>query len=81
MARLVGIDLPRNKRIDVALTYIFGIGPKISQDILSATGIDSSTRVKDLSEDDIVKLRAAFSSYVLEGDLRRKISQDIRRYG
>lgn len=79
MARLVGIDLPRNKRIDVALTYIYGIGPKLASDILTAIGLDFSVRVKDLAEDDIVKLRNEIANFVVEGDLRRRNSQDIRR--
>lgn len=79
MARISGVDLPRNKRIEVGLTYIYGVGLKTSQDILEKVGIDLSTRVKDLSEDEIVKLRAALSEYSIEGDLRRQISQNIRR--
>ncbi len=79
MARLVGIDLPRNKRIDVALTYIYGIGPKLASDILTVIGLDFSVRVKDLAEDDVVKLRNELTRFVLEGDLRRRNSQDIRR--
>ena len=79
MARISGVDLPRNKRIEVGLTYLYGIGLKTSQDILSKVGIDLSTRVKDLSEDEIVKLRGALAEYSIEGDLRRQISQNIRR--
>jgi small subunit ribosomal protein S13 len=79
MARISGVDLPRNKRIEVGLTYVFGIGPKISRDILEKLGISLDTRVKDLSEDEIVKLRAAISEIPIEGDLRRQINQNIRR--
>ncbi len=81
MARLVGIDLPSNKRIEIALTYIFGIGLKTSQSILKKTKIDVDTRVKNLVEDDIVKLRNEIRLFMVEGDLRRKVTQDIRRLG
>ena len=79
MARLSGVDLPKNKRVIIALTYIFGVGPKRSEDILAKTKIDINTRVKDLSEDEVLKLRDALSEYVIEGDLRRRIAQDIKR--
>lgn len=79
MARIQGIDLPRNKRIEIALTYIFGIGLKLCQTILKSTGVNPDTRTKDLSEDEIVKLREAVGRYVTEGDLRRQINQNIRR--
>lgn len=79
MARISGVDLPRNKRIIIALTYIFGIGPKFAELICKETGVDESTRVKDLSEDEILKLRDAVNTRVIEGDLRRRISMDIRR--
>lgn len=79
MARLVGVDLPREKRLEVALTYIFGIGPKIAADILAACQINPDTRVKNLSEDEVVKLREALSHYPLEGDLRRRVNLDIKR--
>ena len=79
MARLAGVDLPKNKRIIIGLTYIFGIGPKISEIILDRTKIDSDTRVKDLSEDEIVKLRNILREYEIEGDLRRKVQQDVKR--
>lgn len=81
MARITGVDLPKNKRVIIALTYIFGIGPKRSQLILEATGIDPSTRVKDLSEDEIIKIRDGVVQYVVEGDLKRQINQNIRRLG
>jgi len=80
MARLVGVDLPREKRLEVALTYIFGIGRTRSLETLKATGVSGDTRVKDLSEDDLVKLREHIEgNYRVEGDLRREVSADIRR--
>lgn len=80
MARIVGVDLPRDKRMEVALTYIFGIGPKSAQNILAATGIDSNTRSRDLTEDEIAKLRVELEkNYNVEGDLRREVSLNIKR--
>ena len=79
MARISGVDLPRNKRIVIALTYIYGIGPKISTDILKQTKINEDTKVKDLSEDEIVRLRNILREYEIEGDLRRKVQLNIRR--
>ncbi len=80
MARLVGVDLPRDKRLEVALTYIFGIGRTRSLATLKATGVSGDLRVKDLSEDDLVKLREFIeANYRVEGDLRREVSADIRR--
>lgn len=79
MARIGGVELPRNKRIEVALTYIYGVGIKISKKILSDTGVSPDVRVKDLSEADIVKLRDAVRGYVTEGDLRRQVSLNIKR--
>jgi small subunit ribosomal protein S13 len=80
MARLVGVDLPRDKRLEVALTYIFGIGRTRSLETLKATGVSGDTRVKDLSEDDLVKLREYIEgNFRVEGDLRREVSADIRR--
>ena len=81
MARLVGVDLPKNKRVVIALTYIQGIGLNTSEKILAKLNIDINLRVKDLSEQHIVQLRHEFQSLVLEGDLRRQISQNIRRLG
>jgi len=81
MARLVGVDLPKNKRVVIALTYIQGIGLNTSENILAKLKIDFNLRVKDLSEQHIVQLRHEFQSLVLEGDLRRQISQNIRRLG
>jgi small subunit ribosomal protein S13 len=79
MARLSGVDLPKNKRIEIALTYIFGVGLVKSQEILKKTKIDLNVKVKDLSEDEIVKIREALRSYTIEGDLRRQVSQNVRR--
>ena len=79
MARISGVDLPRNKRIEMALTYIFGIGLTRAQEIINKVKIDPDIRVKDLSEDEIVKLREIISQYIIEGDLKRQISQDVRR--
>lgn len=80
MARIAGVDLPRDKRIEIALTYIYGIGLKSSQDILAETGVNPDIRVRDLSEDDISKLREEIDrSYRVEGDLRRDVALDIKR--
>ena len=79
MARLEGVDLPKNKRIIIALTYIHGIGPVYSDKILSKLKIDPSTRTKDLTEKNIVDLRAELQTYITEGDLKRVVSQNIRR--
>lgn len=80
MARIAGVDLPREKRVDVALTYIFGIGPTSSTKILDETGIDAATRVRDLTDGEISKLREVIErEYRVEGDLRRQISMNIRR--
>ena len=79
MARIAGIDLPKDKRIEIGLTYIYGIGRKTAQDILAKTGINPDTRVKDLTESDEAKLREAVDGYVVEGDLRRQVALDIKR--
>lgn len=80
MARISGIDLPRDKRIEVALTYIFGIGPHRAAEVLAKTGINPDTRVKDLTEDDEAKLRDAIEhQYIIEGDLRRETAMNIKR--
>ena len=80
MARISGVDIPNNKRIEYALTYIYGIGLKSSQDILAKTGIDPDTRAKDLTEDDIAKLRDEIeNSYKVEGALRREVAHNIKR--
>jgi small subunit ribosomal protein S13 len=80
MARLVGVDLPRDKRVEVALTYIFGVGRTRSNQALAATGVSPDTRVRDLSDQELVALRDYLESNVkIEGDLRREIAADIRR--
>ena len=80
MARLVGVDLPRDKRMEIALTYIFGIGRTRSLEILAATGIDRDLRTKDLTDEDLAALRDYIESNLrVEGDLRREVQADIRR--
>ena len=80
MARISGIDLPRDKRIEIALTYIYGIGLSISHAILEQTGVNPDTRVKDLSDEDITKLRTCIeANYQVEGDLRRWEAMNIKR--
>ena len=81
MARLVGVDLPRDKRVEIALTYIYGIGRTTSQQLLAATGVDPNTRVHALGEDELVKLAKEIESrgLTIEGDLRREVQADIRR--
>ncbi|MFI1398819.1 30S ribosomal protein S13 [Streptomyces sp. NPDC020681] len=80
MARLSGVDLPREKRVEIALTYVFGIGRTRSKEALAATGVDPNTRVRDLPEEDLVKLREYVDANLkTEGDLRREIQADIRR--
>ena len=80
MARIAGVDLPREKRIEVGLTYIFGIGPTSAKKILAVTGISPDTRVKNLSDEEAQKLRAELeNNYKVEGDLRREISMNIKR--
>ena len=80
MARISGVDLPRDKRIEIGLTYIFGIGRTTSKKILDATGVNASTRVRALTEDEVGKLREYIDKHVkVEGDLRRDITQNIKR--
>ena len=80
MARIAGVDIPNNKRVEIALTYIYGIGRKSANDILAATGIDPDTRAKDLTESDVAKLRDEIeNNYKVEGDLRRDVALDIKR--
>ena len=81
MARIAGVDLPRDKRIEYALPYIFGIGLKLSRDILAKTGINPDTRVRDLTEEEVSKIREAIENagYKIEGDLRREESLNIKR--
>ena len=80
MARIVGVDLPRDKRVEIGLTYIYGIGLTTSRKILAATGVDPDTRVRDLTEDDLVKIREYIdNNLTVEGDLRRENQQNIKR--
>lgn len=80
MARIAGVDLPRDKRVEISLTYILGIGRSSSQKILAAAGINPDTRVKDLTEEEVAKLRTIIDkNYVVEGDLRRDVSMNIKR--
>ncbi|EHK88010.1 30S ribosomal protein S13 [Saccharomonospora azurea] len=80
MARLAGVDLPREKRMEIALTYIYGIGRTRSREILAATQVNADTRVKDLNDDELAKLREFIEeNFKVEGDLRREVNADIRR--
>ena len=80
MARIAGVDLPREKRVEIGLTYIYGIGRSAASKILAATGVNPDTRVKDLSEEDLGKLREAIDNgYSVEGDLRSQVALDIKR--
>ena len=80
MARVAGVDLPREKRLEIALTYIYGVGRTTSKEILAATGLSSDLRAKDLTDEDVSKLREYLESSVkVEGDLRREVQADIRR--
>ena len=80
MARIAGVDLPREKRTDVALTYIFGIGHATAREILAKAGVEDATRVKNLSEDEIVKLREVIDrDYKVEGDLRKEVQMSVKR--
>ena len=80
MARLVGVDLPRDKRVEIGLTYIYGIGLTTSKKILAETGVDPDVRIKDLTEDDLTKLRDYLQENIkVEGDLHREVSQNVKR--
>ncbi len=80
MARIAGVDIPNNKRVEIALTYIYGIGRKSANDILARTGINPDTRAKDLTEEEVAKLRDEIeNSYTVEGDLRREVALNIKR--
>jgi len=80
MARIAGVDIPRNKRVEISLTYIYGIGKTTSQSILEKAGVDPNTRVQDLSEAEVTQLRQIIDSeYVVEGDLRREVAMNIKR--
>lgn len=79
MARISGVDLPRDKRVEIGLTYIFGIGRPRSLEILQTSGVNPNTRVRDLTETEVASLRAAIDTYHVEGDLRREIAMNIKR--
>ncbi|MBV1709221.1 MAG: 30S ribosomal protein S13 [Erysipelothrix sp.] len=79
MARIAGVDIPRDKRVVVSLTYIFGIGRPLAEKVLAATGISEDTRVKDLTEEQVNTIRKEVESFKLEGDLRREVSLNIKR--
>lgn len=79
MARISGVNIPTHKRVVVSLTYIFGIGSSSSSKILEQAGVDPSTRVKDLSEDQVTSIRSAVEAYTVEGDLRREVTLNIKR--
>jgi small subunit ribosomal protein S13 len=80
MARIAGINIPLNKRVEVGLTYIYGIGPSLSREVLQKTGVDPNTYVKDLTDDEVVKLRDVIDrDLTVEGDLRRERSQNVKR--
>jgi len=79
MARIAGVDLPREKRVEIGLTYIYGIGVPSSQKILKEAGINPDTRVKDLTDDEVSKIRKAMENYKVEGDLRRDVALNIKR--
>lgn len=79
MARIAGVDLPRDKRVEIGLTYIFGIGRSTANEILKTAGIDPNTRIKDLTEEEVSKIRSAIENYQVEGDLRREVAMNIKR--
>lgn len=79
MARIAGVDLPRNKRVEIGLTYIYGIGRSRSNEILEKANIDKDTRIKDLTEAEVNELRKIIDTYPVEGDLRREVSMNLKR--
>jgi small subunit ribosomal protein S13 len=80
MARIAGVDLPRDKRLDIALTYIYGVGTTRANKVVTGAGMDGGTKVRDLSEDEIVRIRGFIdANFKVEGDLRREVAQDIKR--
>ena len=80
MARIAGVDLPRDKRLDISLQYIYGIGTTRANQIVAGAGVEASTKVRDLAEDEVLKIRAYIDqNYKVEGDLRREVAQDIKR--
>jgi len=81
MARIAGVDLPRNKRVEVALTYLFGVGRSLAREILAKAGVDPATNSDALADDDVVKIRQVIDqTYKVEGDLRREIAMNIKRH-
>ena len=79
MARIAGVDLPRDKRVEIGLTYIYGIGLTLSREVLKKAGVNPDVRVRDLTQDDVAKLRNVLADYKVEGDLRREVSLNIKR--
>jgi small subunit ribosomal protein S13 len=80
VARIAGVDLPREKRLDIALTYIYGIGPTSARQIVQGSGVEGATKVRDLAEDEVLKIRGFIEqNFKVEGDLRREVAQDIKR--
>ncbi len=79
MARILGVDLPRNKAMKIAIRSLYGVGPKIGKDVLEAAGVDGNINSNDLSEDEVRKIRDALDSYTVEGDLRREVGLNIKR--
>ncbi len=79
MARIAGVDIPREKRIEISLTYVYGIGRSLSKKVLETANVDKNTRTKDLTDDELNKIREAIKEYTLEGDLRREIALNIKR--
>ena len=79
MARLLGVDLPRNKKIRIALRAVYGVGPKVARDVLTAVGIDPERSSNDITEDDVLSIRTALDEYTVEGDLRREVALNIKR--
>jgi small subunit ribosomal protein S13 len=79
MVRMVGVDLPPNKNVTVGLTYIFGIGPSLSREIVAKAGIDPVRKIKDLSDSEVVAIREALKNFAVEGDLKKEINMDIKR--
>ena len=79
MARIAGVDLPRDKRVEIGLTYMYGIGLTLSREVLKKAGVNPDVRVRDLTEDDVAKLRNVLADYKVEGDLRREVSLNIKR--
>ena len=79
MARIAGVNIPLNKRVEIRLTYIYGVGPSTSREVLSRAGVDANIKVRDLTEDEVVNLRNAVEALTVEGDLRRERSQNVKR--